>query len=119
MREVSRTFKYKGEDVKLVFNLNAMQVIQEEYGTLGNWGELTDGKAEGEPNIKALIFGMRAMLNEAIEIENEDNGTNKPLYTERQVGRILTEVGLDNASDAVKETVIKSTKDPEGDSKNA
>lgn len=117
MREVSTTIKYKDEDLKLVFNLNAMQVIQEEYGTLDKWGELTDGKG-GEPNIKALIFGMAAMLNEGIDISNEDKGENKPYLTFKQVGRILTEVGLDNATKAVNETVVKSVK-TEDDSKNA
>jgi len=117
MREVSTTIKYKDEDLKLVFNLNAMQVIQEEYGTLDKWGELTDGKG-GEPNIKALIFGMAAMLNEGIDISNEDKGENKPYLTLKQVGRILTEVGLDNATNAINETVVKSVK-TEDDSKNA
>ena len=29
----------------------------------------------GEPNAKAVIFGFTQMLNEGIEIDNEDNGT--------------------------------------------
>lgn len=117
MKEVSTTLKNGDKEYKLVFNLNAMQAIQEEYGTLEAWGDLTDSK-DGEPNIKALIFGMAAMINEAIEIENEDNGTNKPLLTLRQVGRLLTDVGIDNATAQVNETVIKSAGASEDDSKN-
>lgn len=33
-----------------------MQNIQEKYGTIAKWGELTDG-SNGEPNAKAVIFG--------------------------------------------------------------
>ena len=117
MKEVSTNLKYKDEELKLVFNLNAMQVIQEEYGTLDNWGALTDGKG-GEPNIKALIFGMAAMLNEGIDISNEEKGENKPFLSLKQVGRILTEVGLDKAMSSVNDTVVKSVKDEDDDSKN-
>lgn len=117
MKEVSTILKNGDKEYKLVFNLNAMQAIQEEYRTLEAWGDLTDAK-DGEPNIKALIFGMAAMINEAIEIENEDNGTNKPLLTLRQVGRLLTDIGIDNATAQVNETVIKSAGASEDDSKN-
>ena len=116
MKEVSSKIITKDKEYKLVFNLNAMQEIQEEYQTLDNWGKLTDGKG-GEPNIKALIFGMRAMLNEGIEIENEENGEKTPLLSLKQVGRILTEVGLETATATVNDTVVNSVKDDSG--KNA
>jgi hypothetical protein len=53
------------------------------------------------------------MLNEGIEIENEDNGTDIKPLTLRQVGRIITEVGLDKASTALNDTVVKSTESTE------
>ena len=43
MKEISKTLEYKGKKYKLAFNLNVMEVIQEKYGTLENWGKLTDG----------------------------------------------------------------------------
>ena len=50
MKEVSSIIEYKGKEYKIVFNLNVMQEIQEEYGSLREWGEKTDGKNEkGEP----------------------------------------------------------------------
>ena len=52
----------------LVFNLNVMEEIQEKYGSLDKWGELTKGG--GEPNIKDLKAGIKIMLNEAIDMEN-------------------------------------------------
>ena len=114
--ENTKSFEYKGKEIKLVFNLNVMQAIQEEYKTVDAWGKLTDGES-GEVDIKALIFGLTAMINEAIDIDNDENGTNEPFYSTKKVGRIITEVGLANATKALNETVINSTKDDSG--KNA
>ena len=32
--------------IPLVFNLNVMEKIQEKYGTLEKWGEITQGNGE-------------------------------------------------------------------------
>lgn len=116
MRDFSKTLEYKDKTFKLVFNLNVMEAIQNEYGTLEHWGELTDGSEKGEPDAKAVIFGFREMINEGIDIENEENGTDNPSLTLKQVGRIITEVGLANATKVLNETVVESTK---SDEKNA
>ena len=42
-----------------------MEAIQEKYGTLEKWGNLTEGEG-GEPNAKAVIFGFCEMINEGI-----------------------------------------------------
>lgn len=111
MKEISSKVEYKGREYRIVFNLNVMEAIQDEYGTLDNWGALTDGKAhEGETDIKALIFGLREMLNEAIEIDNEDNGTNDPLLTKKQVGRMLTDIGVGKLTEDMNKLVVDSTK---------
>lgn len=98
----------------MMFNLNVMQEIQEEYGTLEKWGELTDGKS-GEVNVKALIFGLTAMMNEAIEIKNEEEGTNECLLTKKQVGRLITKAGIEKSANKLNEAIIESTK---SDAKN-
>ena len=116
MREVSSFITYKGKDYKIVFNLNVMESIQSEYGTIDKWGDLTEGKG-GETDVKALIYGLREMLNEGIDIENEENGTNTPMFTHKQVGRILSEVGIKTTSEAVKDLVVDSVK-TEHDEKN-
>ena len=109
-------FELEVEDKKyqLVFNLNVMQEIQEEYGTLEKWGEFTDGKS-GEVNVKALIFGLTAMMNEAIEMRNDEEGTNDPLLTEKQVGRIITKAGVENSAKKLNDAIVESTK---SDAKN-
>ena len=112
MKDINEKLHYKGKDYKLAFNLNVMESIQEEYGSLEEWGNQTDGTT-GEPNVKAVIFGFTQMLNEGIEIENEENGTDLPLLTLKQVGRMITEVGLANATKKLNETVTASTESTE------
>lgn len=111
MKEVSKEITYKGETYKLVFNLNVMQEIQAEYKTLGEWGAITEGDCnDGEPDIKALIFGFAAMLNEGIDIDNEERDEKKPFLSHKAVGRILTEIGLNSITDTMNGLVIESTK---------
>lgn len=112
MKEMRNEIEYKGIKYNLVFNLNVMEVIQDEYGSLDEWGKITDGST-GEPNAKAVVFGFTAMLNEGIDIDNENNGTNILPLTHKQVGRILTEIGLREATLKIKQTVIESTKSEE------
>ena len=85
MKDFNGELQYKEKTYKLVFNLNVMEAIQEAYGSLEAWGDLTDGES-GEPNAKAVIFGFTAMLNEGIDIDNEENGTNEKPLTLKQVG---------------------------------
>ena len=114
MKEISKTLEYKGKEYKLVFNLNVMEVIQDKYGTLENWGKLTDGaENDGEPNAKAVIFGITAMLNEGIDIDNEENGTEEKMLTNKQVGRMITEIGLKSSAQLMNCVVIDSTQSAE------
>lgn len=141
MKDFEGTVNYKGRELKLVFNLNVMEEIQNEYGTLEEWGRLTDGvayakreyeklnngipwddlsdeektKYTGEPDAKAVIFGFTQMINEGIDIANEDNGTDEKPMTLKQVGRLITDIGMDIATKQLNKTVVGSTK---GDEKN-
>lgn len=112
MKDYNGELEYKNKKYKLVFNLNVMEAVQEEYGSLEEWGNLTDGK-KGEPNAKAVIFGFTQMINEGIDIDNEENGTDEKPLTLRQVGRIITEVGMKNAVQNLNKTIIESTKNEE------
>ena len=115
MKDINGNIQYKGKDYKLVFNLNVMEVIQEKYESIEKWGNLTDGQS-GEPNAKAVIFGFTAMLNEGIDIDNEENGTDIKPLTEKQVGRMITEVGLLEATKTLNKTVVDSTQSAEKNS---
>ena len=115
MKDISGEIEYKGKKYKLIFNLNVMEEIQEKYGSIEKWGSEWEPK-DGEPNIKALKFGFAAMLNEGLEITNEENGMSEKPLTLRQVGRIISEIGTENAVMALNSTVIKST---QSDQKNS
>lgn len=105
------TITYKGEEYALVFNLNVMEDIQEKYGSVEAWGNLVE--AEDEPKAKDIKYGFTAMLNEGIDIYNEENGTERPFFTEKQVGRIISEIGLHEAAKRLNDTVVDSTKSNE------
>lgn len=111
MKENVFKIKFKETEYPMVFNLNVMEVIQEEYGTIQKWGALAlpDEKGE-EPNVKALICGLTTMINEGIDIENEGKDEKdqvKPL-TRKKVGRLLTELGLDDVANQMSDVVVQS-----------
>ena len=99
-------------DYPLVFNLNVIEKIQEKYGSYEKWGEMTEGK-ERELNVGALKFGILEMINEGIDIENENKETKRDFLTLKQVGRLITELGMKKITDKVEETIIESTKSNE------
>lgn len=115
MKNAAQEIEYRGKTYKLAFDLNVMEAIQDEYGSIEAWGKITEPE-DGEPNIKALVFGVTEMINEGIDISNDEDGTDEKPLTHKQVARILTEVGLESAAGKMQQTVIDSTED---DSKNA
>lgn len=112
MKDVNAKIQYREREYTLVFNLNVMERIQEEYGSVDKWGDLTEGKGK-EPNAKAVIFGFTEMINEGIDIENEEKGTDIKPMALKQVGRMITEIGLEKATGTIHNTVIKSTESTE------
>ena len=112
MKDINGKILYKDKEYKLVFNLNVMEEIQDKYGSIEEWGNLTDG-ASGEPNAKAVIFGFTAMLNEGVDIDNEENGTDIKPLTLKQVGRMISDYGLLEATKKLNDTVIESTQSEE------
>ena len=98
-----------GVEYPLTFNLNVMEKIQEKYGSYEKWGELTDGE-NGEINIGALKFGILEMINEGIDIENENQEDKRHFINDKQVGRLITDVGINALAEKMQETVIDSTK---------
>ena len=127
MKDFKGEIQYKGTKYDLVFDLNVLEKIQDEYGTLEKWADLTDGAEvvldeDGVPvvedgkevtkpkevNAKALKFGIWCMINEGIEIKNEDENADIKPITKNQVGRMITELGLNQMSNVVSDTVINS-----------
>ena len=117
VEKIEKSFiDYKGEKYELAFNLNVMEEIQAEYGSVEAWGELVE--AEAEPKAKDIKYGFLAMLNEGIDIYNEEHEDDedfkaRPFFTAKQVGRVISEIGLYNAAKQLNKTVINSTKTDE------
>ena len=89
-----------------MFSLNVMEAIQDKYGSIDKWSSLI--QKNGEPDIKALKFFITEAINEGIEIENEKNNEKRKSVTSKQVGRILTEVGLSDTANKIMTTISES-----------
>ena len=113
----------EGKDkATLVFNLNVMSQLQEEYGSVDNWVNLLeDGEnvRNGEPDMKAFIKGFTFMLNEGVDIENETAEKQKAPYTENQVGRLIGRWGQEAVTKAMKKAVTSGTDTGEPKNPNA
>lgn len=105
-------FKCSDIEYPLAFTMNVLEKIQDKYESYERWVDMTEGK-EREVNIGALKFGITEMINEGIDIENENLETKREFLTTKQVGRIITELGMKKLTDKVQETVIESTKSNE------
>ena len=112
MKDFYTEFELNGKKYTLCFDLNVMEAIQEEYKTIENWSNLTNGN-NGEADAKAILFGFTEMLNEGIDIMNEKNGTDEKPLTRKQVGRMLTQYGMENVASKLAETITKAGKEEE------
>jgi len=97
----------KNEKFPMVFSLNVIEAIQTEFGSLNDWKELIEPKDGGETNLKALLFAFKEAINEGIDIENENLHGNKSFISERKAGRIITELGLSEAGNQLKQIVVE------------
>ncbi len=80
----------KGTEFPMAFNLNVLEAIQEKYGSLDVWQNKIQPKT-GEAQIKDIKWTLATFINEGIEIENEQ-GEKRDLLTEKQLGRMITNV---------------------------
>ena len=106
MLDIIKYLETKAEKYPLAFTLNVMEIIQEKYGSIEKWNELI--QKQGEPDIKALKFFITEAINEGLDIENERKGEKRRLITPKKVGRILTEIGLKQATNAVASVITDS-----------
>lgn len=114
MKDNGNVIKYKDKEYSIVFNINVIESLQKEYGSFDKWTKLVQPEKKGqETDIKALIFAFKEALNEGIDIANEEGVDLKPL-TEKQVGRIITEIGIKDANKKLQDVVVESTKNDEG-----
>ena len=110
--------EYKGKKYNVIFDMNVIETLQTKYGSFNKWSDLIQPTDGTECNIEALKFGFCEAINEGIDIHNEDSLEEKiePL-TLKQVGRIITDLGLREINEKIQDAVIESTKT--GEEKNA
>lgn len=107
---------YLDEETKkfpIIFTLNVMETIQNEYGSMDAWKEHIFTKDKDvEPIVKDLLFGLTEMVNEGIEIFNEENPDVEKLQlvNTKQVGRIVTKIGLEKSISKLGESIIDANK---------
>lgn len=106
--EIKYLFTKNGK-FPFVYSLNVMEQLQNRYGTLKAWADKIEPKEGKEPSIKDLLFFFKEAINEGIDIENENNHESKPFINEKQAGRIISEIGLAEATKQLKEIVVDST----------
>lgn len=108
MKDFYTKWEVSGKEYTLAWNLNVMEEMQDKYGSLEAWGKISEGE---EPKISSIIDAFEAMINEGIEIDNEKNGTNEKPLTHRQIGRIISAYGVENAAETMKNAISDATKD--------
>ena len=112
-----------GKKYPMAFTLNVMENVQEAYGSINQWmetlvpsNEEREDKKTKEPSIKDIKWAFKEFINEGIEIENEETGGNRPLLNLKQVGRVISEIGIKEATKTLQNVTIKSVANE--DSKN-
>lgn len=99
-----------GERFPFIFSLNVMSAIQKKYGSMNSWEKLMKPESkENEADIEALLFFFTESINEGIDIENEKLDNKRPFVTSKKVGRIISEIGIENARNQLKSSVIDSS----------
>lgn len=110
MKDKMGHLKTDKREYPICFNLNVLEEIQNRYGSLSKWGEICENTENNEPNIKEFKIGLMLMINEAIEIENETCNEKKELVNEKQVGRIISDVGYESMKEIILNLSSDSTK---------
>lgn len=99
---------YGEKKYPMMFTLNVIENIQDEFGSLEKW-EKEVMPEDGEPNIKSFKKTIAFMINEGIDYENDEFGKNEPFVSLKKVGRIITSLGFGKTSEVFIGLVKDST----------
>ena len=119
MKDIIDYIETKNRKYPICFNLNVIEEIQDKYGSITNWGDVVEDKEKDSMNIKDLKIGLTIMINEAIDACNDskEEKDKEPFVNEKQVGRIISEVGWEKITKIIMNLSINST-NTEDESKN-
>ena len=100
--------KVDGKEYPIAFTLNVMEAIQEEYGSMENWMNVIEPGEGEEIKIKDLIWIFKEMINEGIDIENEEKGEKRSFLTHKQVGRLVSAIGMKDGQEFIMSLTVES-----------
>jgi hypothetical protein len=113
--ELTDGFVYENGVKKIKLDENGNPITRKEKDSFGN-EVIVEVFETREIDIEALIFGIKEMINEAIDISNETTEVKQEFLTDRQVGRLVTAMGVANATTQLNQNVLDSTSS--GEEKN-
>lgn len=85
-----------------------MENIQDKYGSIDKWSNAIQPEEGQEPNIKDIIWTFQEFVNEGIDIENDEKEEKRPFLTHKQVGRIISNIGLEEIGNLIRKLTIQS-----------
>ena len=87
-----------------------MAELQKKYGSFEETMELIDSSKQNEINYAVLIDFYYYSINEGIDIYNENKNEQEKMnfVSERQAGRIISELGFAKSKETAKSTVIST-----------
>jgi len=123
MLDIVKHITANDKEYPLAFTYNVMEAIQDKFGSMNEWGkalqptEKVIDEETGkeivkalEPKIKDIIWTLEACINEGIDIENEEKAEKKQFLTSKQIGRLLSAVGMAEISKTIKNLTVDSTR---------
>lgn len=105
-----KTIKVNDKEYTLVANINVVEKIQKEFGSVTVWCQKIFSE---EIDAHAAKFGALCLINEAIDIKNENEHANIKHITDREVGILLTEYGIGKFVDVIIDAVIPDNEENE------
>ena len=99
-----------GKKYPMCLSINVMVELQKKYGSFEETMELIDSSKQNEINYAVLIDFYYYSINEGIDIYNENKNEQEKMnfVSERQAGRIISELGFAKSKETAKSTVIST-----------
>lgn len=121
MLEKLSYIKTKNKNYPITFTFNVLEEIQNKYGSFEDWQHIIEGQykgknekgqevwLQGETKIADLKYFIQVAINEGIDIYNEESEDKMKPITSSQVGRLISEVGMNEISEAIRKVIVEST----------
>lgn len=116
MLEIKKYIETGAEKYPVIFSFNVLEEIQDKYESFDKWSHIIEGEEliddeweKKEPKIKDIKYFIKIAINEGIDLENEKTNGNRKFLTDKQVGRLISEVGVQKISKIIREVIQTST----------